>query len=48
MACIQFCPKKAINYKDKTQNRKRYTHPTIKYTDLAALNSKDNSTILGS
>jgi len=24
---IQFCPKKAINYKDKTQNRKRYTHP---------------------
>jgi ferredoxin len=48
VACIQFCPKKAINYKDKTQNRKRYTHPEIKYTDLEALNSKDNSTIFGS
>jgi len=48
VACIQFCPKKAINYKDKTQNRKRYTHPAIKYTDLEALNSKDNSTIFGS
>ena len=48
VACIQFCPKKAINYKDKTQNRKRYTHPAIKYTDLAALNGKDNSTIFGS
>lgn len=44
MACIQFCPQKAINYKDKTQNRKRYTHPAIKYTDLAALNGKVNST----
>lgn len=40
VACIQFCPKKAINYKDKTQNRKRYTHPAIKYTDLAELNGK--------
>jgi ferredoxin len=48
MACIQFCPKKAINYKDKTQNRKRYTHPAIKYTDLWALNSKDNSKIMDS
>jgi ferredoxin len=43
VACIQFCPKKAINYKDKTQNRKRYTHPGIKYTDLAALNGKGKS-----
>lgn len=40
VACIQFCPKKAINYKNKTQNRRRYTHPEIKYTDLAALNGK--------
>ena len=37
VACIQFCPKKAINYKDKTQNRKRYTHPGIKYNELAKL-----------
>ena len=48
VACIQFCPKKAINYKDKTQHRRRYTHPAIKYTDLATLNGKANSTILGS
>jgi ferredoxin/flavodoxin len=47
MACIQFCPKKAINYKDKTQNRKRYTHPAIKYTDLAALNGNLKSMNLG-
>ncbi len=38
VACIQFCPQRAINYKDKTQSRKRYTHPDIKYTDLAKLN----------
>jgi ferredoxin len=43
LACIQFCPKKAINYKNKTQSRKRYTHPGIKYTDLAALNGKVKS-----
>ena len=38
VACIQFCPQKAINYKDKTQQRKRYTHPAIKYTELVKLN----------
>lgn len=47
VACIQFCPKKAINYKDKTQSRKRYTHPAIKYTDLAALNGKVKSMNVG-
>lgn len=40
LACVQFCPKNAINCKDKTQNRRRYTHPAIQYTDLAALNGK--------
>ncbi|OOM80575.1 EFR1 family ferrodoxin [Clostridium sp. BL-8] len=29
LACIQHCPKQAINYKDKTQKRRRYTHPQI-------------------
>jgi ferredoxin len=29
LACIQHCPKRAINYKDKTQNRRRYTHPQV-------------------
>lgn len=33
MACIQFCPQKALNY-DKTQKRKRYTHPDIKAGEI--------------
>jgi ferredoxin/flavodoxin len=44
VACIQFCPTRAINYKDRTQGRRRYTHPAIKFTDLAALNGKTDST----
>lgn len=39
MACIQCCPTRAINYKDKTQNRKRYTHPDISVKDLVELNT---------
>ncbi len=38
LACIQHCPVKAINYKDKTQDRKRYTHPDISWQELAKLN----------
>lgn len=34
MACIQHCPQKALNYLDKTQKRKRYTHPNIKSTEI--------------
>ncbi|EKQ53564.1 MULTISPECIES: EFR1 family ferrodoxin [unclassified Clostridium] len=34
MACIQWCPTQAINYSNKTQNRKRYTHPKVKVSDL--------------
>jgi ferredoxin len=34
MACIQFCPRKAINYRDKTQKRRRYHHPAISAEDL--------------
>ena len=40
LACIQHCPAKAINYKDKTKNRKRYTHPDIPWKELAKLNGK--------
>jgi ferredoxin len=29
LACIQYCPQQAINYKDKTQERKRYKNPEI-------------------
>jgi ferredoxin len=38
LACIQHCPVKAINYKDKTQGRKRYTHPDISWEELSKLN----------
>ncbi|SHO52458.1 EFR1 family ferrodoxin [Anaerocolumna xylanovorans] len=38
VACIQNCPTKAINYKNKTQKRRRYVHPDISWKDLAALN----------
>jgi ferredoxin len=34
MACIQWCPKQAINYKDKTQDRSRYHHPAISFKEL--------------
>lgn len=29
-SCIQSCPKKAIDYKGKTKNRKRYLNPNVK------------------
>jgi len=34
LACIQWCPMKAIEYKELTQKRKRYTNPNIKASDL--------------
>lgn len=30
LACIQRCPAQAINYDNKTQNRKRYVNPNVK------------------
>ena len=38
LACIHHCPTKAINYKNNTQDRKRYTHPDIPWQELAKLN----------
>lgn len=35
LSCLQHCPKRAINYKDKTQNRRRYIHPKIKHGEIA-------------
>jgi len=35
MACIQHCPNKALNYQEKTQKRKRYTHPDITYAEIS-------------
>jgi len=38
LACIHTCPVKAINYKNKTQSRKRYTHPDVSWKELAQMN----------
>jgi formate hydrogenlyase subunit 6/NADH:ubiquinone oxidoreductase subunit I len=34
MACIQWCPHQAINYKNKTQKRGRYHHPDITLDEM--------------
>lgn len=38
VACMQYCPKKAINYKEKTQTRRRYHHPTVSAKQLIQSN----------
>ena len=38
MACIQFCPERAINYGNVTQSRGRYTNPDVSYKELAEKN----------
>jgi ferredoxin len=38
VACIQYCPQRAINYKDVTQGRRRYTNPEINYKELSTCN----------
>jgi ferredoxin len=35
-ACLQWCPKEAIEVGEKTAGRRRYHHPTIKAKDIAA------------
>jgi ferredoxin len=40
VACIQFCPSRAINYKDATQGRRRYTNPEITYQELYEYNRR--------
>ncbi len=34
VACIQWCPAKAIEYGDVTVNRKRYHHPQVEVADI--------------
>ena len=34
LACLQWCPKEAIQYSSKTAGRKRYHHPDVKAEDL--------------
>jgi MinD superfamily P-loop ATPase len=38
VACIQYCPQRAINYKNLTQKRRRYTNPKINYKELSERN----------
>ncbi|MHB8063993.1 MAG: EFR1 family ferrodoxin [Ruminiclostridium sp.] len=33
-ACIQWCPNSSINFKDKTQKRKRYHHAEVSVKDM--------------
>jgi ferredoxin len=40
MACIHLCPSKAINYKNKTQNKKRYINPDITIEEI--INGNNN------
>jgi len=35
VACISWCPAKAINYGSKTQSRRRYRHPYVTADELA-------------
>ena len=35
LACINFCPEKAIQYGNQTQKTQRYHHPEISITDIA-------------
>ena len=34
VACVQWCPQQAINFKNKTQKRGRYHHPDITLADM--------------
>ena len=34
MACIQWCPKRAIDYEGKVSNRRRYHHPEVRVRDI--------------
>jgi ferredoxin len=38
MACIQYCPTEAIQYEEKTQNRKRYRNPHIRVSEIVRQN----------
>jgi ferredoxin/flavodoxin len=40
VACIQYCPERAIDFKDATQTRGRYHHPDISAGELAQSNKK--------
>jgi ferredoxin len=37
LACLQWCPREAIQYGDKTRSRRRYHHPEVTLADMLAL-----------
>jgi formate hydrogenlyase subunit 6/NADH:ubiquinone oxidoreductase subunit I len=39
LACLNFCPKQAIQYGKKTANRSRYHHPEVTLKDIMAQKS---------
>jgi ferredoxin len=39
VACIQYCPQRAINYRGLTRGRRRYTNPEISYKELSEMNN---------
>jgi len=39
LSCIQYCPQKAINYKNKTQKRRRYNNPEIDHNEMIKYNN---------
>lgn len=41
MACIQYCPQRAINYKLKTQKRERYHHPNVTAQELVKFHNNE-------
>ncbi|UDN62404.1 EFR1 family ferrodoxin [Clostridioides sp. ES-W-0016-02] len=41
LACVHWCPKQAIQWKDATKNKKRYHNPNIKLEDMISEKSKD-------
>jgi len=45
MACIQWCPCSAIQFKNKTQKRKRYHHPSIDIREMVNRKTHDDSTL---
>ncbi|MCC0682910.1 EFR1 family ferrodoxin [Clostridioides sp. ZZV15-6383] len=40
LACVHWCPKQAIQWKDVTKNRKRYHNPNVKLEDMISKKSK--------
>jgi len=42
MACIQWCPKRAISHPNVPKNRKRYQHPDITVEDMLMLTKRND------